>query len=108
MCLFGNLPFSTVSPARPGCHEIFILFFDDDPARGFIYFRPWIEEEGARATEENRKGKERERERERKQGREQRRRRKNHDAIIFVPARERILRSSGRWTEERKEEAQEV
>lgn len=38
MCLFGNLPFSTVSPAQPGCHEIFILFFDDDLAWGFIYF----------------------------------------------------------------------
>jgi len=31
---------------------------------------------------------------------------KNHDAIIFVPARERILRpsGSGRWTEEKKKE----
>lgn len=46
--------------------------------------------------------------RERKRGRverRQRRSRKNHDAIIFVPARERILRPSGlgRWTEEEKE-----
>lgn len=61
---------------------------------------------GARATKENRredkKGEMRE------QRRDQRRTRKNHDAIIFVPARERILRPSGRWTEERKEEAQEV
>jgi len=69
MCLFGNLPFSTVSPARPGCHEIFILFFHDDPARGFIYFRPRIEEEGARTERREqtrqREGKKRERKRER-------------------------------------------
>lgn len=37
MCLCGNLPFSTVSPAQFGCYEIFILFFDDDLAWGFIY-----------------------------------------------------------------------
>lgn len=96
MCLFGNLPFSTVSPARPGCHEIFILFFDDDPAWGFIYFRLWIKEKGVWATKENRRCREARR----------RRSRKNHDAIIFVPARERILRSSGldRWTEKEKKE----
>lgn len=39
-------------------------------------------------------------------GEERRRSGKNHDAIIFVPARERILRPSGldRWTEKEKEE----
>lgn len=35
-----------------------------------------------------------------------RKKRKNHDAIIFVPARERILRPSSpsRWTEEETEQ----
>lgn len=46
MCLFGNLPFSTrlllsfsfPLVARPGCREIFILFFDDDLSRpGNLY-----------------------------------------------------------------------
>lgn len=57
-----------------------------------------------RACERQRKteGGEIEREREKRR----RRSRKNHDAIIFVPARERILRPSGldRWTEEKKKE----
>jgi len=76
MCLFGNLPFSTVSPALPGCHEIFILFFHDDPARGFIYFRPRIEKENARAERREqarqREGKERETKRKRERERENR------------------------------------
>lgn len=79
-----------------GCHEIFILFFADDPARGFIHF------ESKRRATEGEKNREREREREKTRGRQGSS--KNHDAIIFVPARERILRpsGSGRWTEEKK------
>lgn len=120
MCLFGNLPFSIrlllsfflPLTARPGCREIFILFFDDDLSRpGNLYTfgsesqrkkrrRRWA----SGKTEENKS----EGGTERKDAGESERRgrsRKNHDAIIFVPARERILRPSGpdRWTEERKE-----
>lgn len=92
--------FSIVSLAQSVRHEIFILFFRGRSRPGNLYtFDLRIEKEGERATAENR-GIERGEEKRRRTG-------KNHDAIIFVPARERILRPSGpdRWTEEEKKKS---
>lgn len=103
ICLFPPFP-----PARnPDAAEIFILFFDDDLSRPEDLYTFGFRSKG-RAHQKKIGIKDIERKKERKGGagrRERGRRRssKNHDAIIFVPARERILRSSSpdRWTEER-------
>lgn len=92
---------------------------DPDATRFLSYFSTTISPEdlytfssGLKRRACKRKTGDSKRERKRGRGRErgrverrQRRSRKNHDAIIFVPARERILRPSGpdRWTEEEKE-----
>lgn len=102
MCLYGNLPFfhhrASVPPPLPTTRiprEIFILFFHDNPTRGFIYFQR-SNRAGRRGTEKKQEVKKngKERERERRQRRTETTREeveKNHDAIIFArsTARER-------------------
>lgn len=62
MCLFGNLPFpAAVSPSlslslcarhgEPDATEIFILFFDDEPARGIYILSALDRRGGLRASD---------------------------------------------------------
>lgn len=100
ICLFPPFP-----PLDPDATRFLSYFSTTIPPGDLYTFSSGLKR---RACERQKKTRDGERERKRGEGRVERRRRrsrKNHDAIIFVPARERILRPSGpgRWTEEERE-----
>lgn len=87
---FSLFLFSSSPPLKSRHGEIFIFIPGDDP-EGFMPSRSWRDRGRGRGSRQSRNSGEREGWVE---GGLKGKRRKNHDAIIFVPARERILSSS--------------